>query len=411
MARTRLGTAASPERASLRGSRQRWLVAVGVLLVALNLRPAVTSLSAVLGEVRAELGLSGAMTGLLTTLPVLCFAVFGAAAPGLARRFGTHRLVSVAVAALVTGLALRALVHSGALFLAFSGLALAGIAIGNVLLPALVKRHFPERLGVMTAFYTAGMAAGTSLGAGLTVPAGQALDGWRDGLVMWAGLSVISMVPWLFMLGTRDARPVGRGNGVRPGRLARSRLAWAVAVYFGSQSLQAYSVFGWLPQIYRDAGFSAETAGAMLAVLTALGIPVSLLTPSLATRGRDQRLHVALLTACYAFGYAGLALAPHAGAWLWAIGVGVGVGGTFPLALTIIGLRTRAPAGTVALSGFAQSIGYIVSAVGPLLVGVLHDAAGGWWMPLALLGALLLPQLVAGFVAGGARYVEDELAR
>jgi MFS transporter, CP family, cyanate transporter len=377
------------------------LVAVAVVVLAFNLRPAVTSLGAVLDDVRDGLGLSATTAGVLTTLPVLCFAGFGALAPRLARRYGTQRVIAASVAAIVLGLAVRSVIGSAALFLVLTGAGLAGMATGNVLLPAIVKTHFPRDIGRMTALYTTALAIGTTAGAALTVPVGDLAGGWRTGLLVWGVTAAIALLPWLVL--ARSEQPVNPDRDsdvttrVAP-RLSRTPLAWALAVYFGTQSLQAYAVFGWLPQIYRDAGFDATTAGLMLGVLSALGIPVSFVLPNLAGRRPDQRPYVAACVMAFAAGYVGLLAAPATLPWLWAVLVGIGLG-AFPLVLTLIGLRARAAEVTVRLSGFAQGIGYVIAASGPLAVGALYDVTGGWTAPIGLLLVLLVPQLVSGWYA------------
>jgi CP family cyanate transporter-like MFS transporter len=383
-----------------------WLVAAGVLLVAVNLRPAVTSVGALLDEVQAGLRLSGAMAGVLTTLPALCFGTFSAVTPWLSRRYGAHRVLVGAMVALVAGLALRPLSGSALPFVAASVLALAGIAVGNVTLPVLVRAHFPHRLGLVTGLYTTVLNAGTAIASAVTVPAAHLTGGWRGGLAVWAAVAVLGLLPWLGSLRHDPTRGAGaaRATRVRP---ARTRLGWAVAVFMGTQSLQAYVAFGWLAKIFTDAGYSPTAAGLLLSLVTAVGMPIAFVLPGLASRGRDQRPYVVVLVVAYLLGYVGLLVAPHAGAIAWAVLIGVG-GGAFPLALLMMGLRSASPAGTAALSGFAQSVGYLLAASGPLLVGVLHQLTGGWLVPILLLLALLVPQLLAGLAAARDRRVEDE---
>lgn len=384
-----------------------WLLVIAIGLAALNLRTAVTSVGPLLGELRSSLGMSGSVAGVLTTLPVLCFAVIGSAGPALAHRFGERRVVAGALACLATGLVVRALAASVWLFLLFSGVALVGGALGNVLIPAIIKRSFPHRVGVMTAMYTTAMATGTTLGAGVAVPVADAAGTWRVGLGVWFVLAVVALMPWLGLL-RRDTATTGGHAAVTMRSLARSRLAWMVAAYFGSQSLQAYVAFGWIAQIFIDNGISRAQAGLMLAVLTALSIPTSLVLPSLAARMRSQFPLVVALVVCYVAGYVGMVLAPAAGAWVWSVLIGLGAG-AFPLALTMIALRSRQPGTTAALSGFAQSLGYMMAAAGPLLFGVLHDLSGGWTLPYVLVFVMLAVQLLTGWYVSRPRYIDDEL--
>lgn len=386
------------------------LVVVAIVVLAFNLRPAAVSVGPVLDDLRADLGLSGAEAGLLTTLPVLAFAVFGALAPRLARLLGPHRLTFVALLCVVAGLAGRSRVDHESTFLALSLLALAGMATGNVVLPSLVKLHFPDRIGLLTSVYTTSLAIGLTCALTLTVPIGEVTGGgWRDGLLTWALVAAVAAVPWIGLLRQDrrdpDAAP-RRGIGVL--EVGRTSLGRRMALFFGLQSLQAYAVYGWFGVVYRDAGFSPTTAGVLLGVIGGLSIPLSLLIPWLVGRTRDQRPLMLALMACYPVGYGGLAIAPVGGAWLWAVLVGTGLC-TFPLILTLIGLRARTPDGTAALSGFTQAVGYLLAAVGPFGTGVLHDASGGWTVPLLVLLALAVPQLLVGLSVARPEYVEDQL--
>jgi CP family cyanate transporter-like MFS transporter len=405
--------------AQVHGTRlQRVLVVLGIVVLSLNLRPAAVSVGPVLDELQAGLDMSPLAAGLLTALPVLSFATIGALAPRLARGVGIHRLTLLALVCVTVGLALRARVDHTPTFLVLSFVGLAGMAAANVLLPSLVKAHFPGHVGLMTAIYSTALAVGLTGASLLTVPIARGGFGdghvdWRRGLFAWALVSLVAIVPWLGLL--RHDQPPEDADG-RPGAapirlaaVARTRLGWVMAAFFGLQSLQAYSVFGWAAQVYRDAGFSAGTAGVLLGVITGVSIPLSLLIPLLAARRDDQTPIVLALMACYPVGYVGLMVAPRAGAWLWAVVIGIGLC-TFPLILTMIGLRARTAVGTAALSGFTQSVGYLIAVLGPFGVGALYDATGGWTAPLVLLLVLSVPQLVVGMMSARPAYLEDELA-
>ncbi|MEU2394416.1 MFS transporter [Streptomyces sp. NPDC007369] len=415
--RTRPGAAqATPEAAPAAAPgavRPGWLgpvLVAGIVLAALNLRPAITSLGALFEEVRTGLGMSGTAAGLITSVPALCFAVFGVTAPRLSRRFGPAAVVCAGMAAVAAGLLIRPFAPDAAGFLAASALSLAGIALTNVLLPVIVKRWFPDRVGTMTGLYSMALAVGTSLAAAATVPLTSALGGgWRTGLLVWAVLAVAAVLPWLPVAASaRHERRAGRAAAAPAGPgVARSRTAWALAGYFGLQATGAYVTMGWLPQILRDAGVSAGSAGVLLAVTMFMGVPLAFVIPGLAGRMRHQGAVAAGLGVFGIVGYSGLHLAPAAGAWAWAVLLGIS-NCAFPLAITMIGLRSRTPGGVVRLSAFAQSTGYLVSVPGPLLIGALYQHSGGWDLPLTLMACLLVPQIALGVLAGRDRTIEDE---
>ncbi|WTD74239.1 CynX/NimT family MFS transporter [Streptomyces sp. NBC_01635] len=437
------------DRGAGRSGTRAWtvrLLVVGIVLAALNLRPAIVSLGALLEEVRTGLGMSGTVAGLLTSLPSLCFAVFGVTAPRLARRFGPGAVVCAGMTAIGAGLLIRPFTGSTAGFLAVSALPLMGIAVSNVLMPVIVKQWFPDRVGSMTGLYSMALALGTALAAAVTVPVTEALGGnWESGLALWAALAAAAVLPWLLFLGERGRAPAERtparerhrgerrtpGEG-KPGegtpgervsgrhpsreqapapglRITRSRTAWALAVFFGLQATAAYITMGWMPQIFRDAGVPASTAGLLLALIMVMGVPLAFVIPRVAARLPHQGPIVVVLGASGLAGYAGLYFAPAAGALAWALLLGI-ANCAFPLALTMVGMRARSGAGVAKLSAFAQSTGYLISLPGPLLVGVLYQHSGGWGLPLALMAALLIPQMVAGVLAGRARTVEEEAA-
>ncbi|EGG43907.1 MULTISPECIES: CynX/NimT family MFS transporter [Streptomyces] len=395
------------------------LLPVGIVLAALNLRPAVTSLGALLEEVRDGLGMSGSVAGVLTSVPSLCFAVFGVMAPRLARRFGLSVVVCTGMVAIAAGLLIRPYAGNTVGFLAGTALALMGIAVSNILMPVLVKRWFPDRVGPMTGLYSMALALGTSLPAAVTVPVTDGLGGdWRAGLAVWAGLAAVAVLPWLVLLRVRGAERIEPAPAPAPAvpeaaggrlRITRSRIAWALAVFFGLQSTAAYITMGWMAQIYRDAGLSAGTAGLLLAVTMVMGVPLAFVIPRVATRLPHQGPIAVVLGVCGLAGYAGLYLAPAGGAWAWAVLLGIS-NCAFPLALTMVGMRARTGAGVAQLSAFAQSTGYLLSIPGPLLVGVLYQHSGGWGQPLALMAVLMVPQILVGVLAGRDRTVEDEAA-
>jgi CP family cyanate transporter-like MFS transporter len=384
------------------------VVLAGILLLSLNLRPAAVSIGPVLEELRDGLDMGPASAGLLTSLPVLAFAVFGALAPAAAARLGPHRVTFLALLAVVVGLAGRAVVHHEASFLALSLVAVAGMAMANVLIPSLVRLHFPDRIGLLTALYTTALAVGLTAAFLLTVPVADAFGGWRYGIGIWAVLAAVAAVPW-FGLVRRDQALEAPVRDVSYGDIARTRLGWAMTLFFGLQSLMAYAVFGWFATLWRDAGFGAGTASALVGIVAAMSIPLSLLLPQVVARPGDQRWVLVLVMSCYPVAYIGLVVAPHSLAVLWAVVLGAALT-TFPIVLTYIGLRTRTAGATAALSGWTQSTGYLMAALGPFGVGVLHEATDGWTVPLLGLIALSVPLFLVGLYVGKPAHIEDQLS-
>ncbi|MDT4980647.1 MAG: transporter, family, cyanate transporter [Pseudonocardiales bacterium] len=385
---------------------QVWLLVAALVLTGLSMRTAVTSTGAVLDDLQADLHAGSGVAGLITTLPVICFAALGWVTPRLSHRYGAQRLLVAALVLMTLGLVLRAVVSSVWTFLLLSVLALSGGAISNVLMPSLVKRHFPDQVGRMTAVYTTALAIGMTASAGLTVPIGRLGHNWRLGLGVWALLSALAVLPWLPTL-RRDRPDPDVERGISASRLVHSRTAWLLMTFFAFQSFQAYVAFGWFAKFLHAHGVSSDRAGWMVAVVAAVSIPVSMVVPSVAPH--RHRLVIVVISGCYLIAYVGLAVAPVGGAWVWMALDGVG-SAMFPLALTMIGLRARSAETTAALSAFVQAIGYVVAGTGPLLFGVLYGATGGWTLSLALLFVALAIAFVSGWLASRPAYVDDELA-
>lgn len=411
------------------GVKIRPLAVVGLVLVAVNLRPAVTSVGPVLEEVRAGLGMSAAVAGLLTSVPAVCFALVGSTAPLLARRWGTGGVIALGTTALALGLAVRPYAGGTGSFIASTALALAGIALANVLLPVVVKQRFPDRVGMMTGLYSVALNLGASTAAAITVPltAGAFGGDWRLGLAVWAVIAAAALPAWILLARDRSAprapatpAPAAHGMPVTGPpkahrttaaaasagalRLRREPIAWALAVYFGLQSTAAYVIMGWLPQIFRDAGLSARTAGLLFAVTALLGVPLSFVLSALAGR-LPRQSGVAVLIGLFGLaGYVGLWADPAAAPWLWVVLLGV-ANCSFPLVLTMIALRGRDAATVGRLSAFAQSTGYLLSVPGPIVVGVLYEHTGSWRIPLAVMAFLTVPQMLAGVLAGRDRQI------
>jgi CP family cyanate transporter-like MFS transporter len=368
--------------------------------MAANMRPLAASVGPLVHQIRADQRLSGAAAGLLLTIPVLCFGAIAPLAPLLSRRLGMARSVALILAAVIAGLLVRV---SGGVLMLFAGttLAAAGAACGNVLLPVVVRRSFSSRIGMMSGLYSTALVATAAIAAGATVPLARLLGhGWRGGLAFWAAPAIVALAVWLPQLAREAAPPAG---GIRPARMrevTRDPITWQLTVFFAMQSWGFYAMLAWLPSILEAHGIGTTSAGLLLGLSGIVGVPAALLVPALAARRRDQRGLAVLVTAVTLCGYAGLLLAPTGAPALWALLMGLGQGASFPLALTMIVLRSGSAQLTPGLSTHVQCVGYLLAAAGPFAIGALHDATGSWTAPLIVMVALLGPQAVSGFGAG-----------
>ncbi len=377
------------------GSR-RWLLILGIAVVALNLRPALASVGPVIADMRADTGLSNAALGFITTLPLLAFGFLSMFASVVSRRFGLERAVAIGLVLIGLGTVARAapsvaVLYGGTLVLGI------GVALGNVLLPALAKRHFPERSGAITSLYSSMMGLGATAAAGLTVPIAEVL-GWRWALGIWVVPAVVALIVWLPQLsGEGSTRPV---REVKLGAFGRSPLAWQIALFMGLQSLTFYVVLAWLPDLLQSRGLSEAAAGGLLAVSQATGVVGTALIPVWAGRLQDQRSIIWTLTILEAVGWGGLLLPGTELAIVWVGLLGFILGGTFGLALTLLVLRASDAESAGELSGMAQSVGYLIAATGPPVFGWLYDVSGGWTVPLWFLLAVLVGKFAAALPAG-----------
>ncbi|WP_103030053.1 MFS transporter [Salinibacter altiplanensis] len=377
---------------------QRSLLILGILLISLNLRPALASVGPLVESIRAAAGLSNTALGLLTTLPLLAFGVVSALTPLVTRRLGTEGALAAALSLIAAG-ALARVAPSTALLFGGTVVFGVGIALGNVLLPSLVKRDFPEHSGVMTSLYSSGIGIGAAVGAGATVPLAGTL-GWRGALAAWAVPAAVALLVWLPQL-RRDA-PARAAYSVSASlrALGRSALAWQVALFMGFQSLTFYVALAWLPAFLQTRGFDPAAAGGLLALSQVMGVVGSAIVPAWAARQADQRRTICLLALMEGIALAGLAWPGTPMATVWVSVLGVVLGGTFGLALLLLVLRAADAETATELSGMAQSVGYLVAAAGPAVFGFLHDLTGGWAAPLVLLVLALAAKTAVGLRAG-----------
>lgn len=373
------------------------LLVWGLLVVGANLRPSLTAVGPVLDRVQADLGLSAAVAGLLNTVPLLAFAVISPLVPRLAAWRGPERVLAGALVVLALGIAIRWIPANGSLF-AGTVLIGAGIAVGNVLLPSLIKRDFPTRVGLLTSAYATVMGGVAAVASGVAVPISEvAPGGWHTALGWWILPALVAIVLWLPRL--RTPPPVPR-TARRGHRLPwRSGLAWAVTAFMGLQSLGFYVVVTWLPGVVQDTGVSPAAAGWLLFLFQVVAVVTSVAAPVMLRWARDQRVVAAVTSLITFVGYLGLLAAP-AWAVAWTVVLGFGGGVCLVLALAFLGLRARDAAGAGALSAMAQSVGYLLAAAGPVLFGLLHTVSSGWRAPLVLMCVAAAAQAGVAVVAG-----------
>lgn len=380
---------------------------LGIVFLAANMRAPLTSVGPLVGDIRATLSISNMAAGILTTLPLLAFALLSPFAPKLSRRFGMEKVLFTALAVLTLGIVIRSASGTAALFV---GTALIGIAISvcNVLLPGLIKQEFPQRIGVVTGIYSVAMNLCGAVASGISIPLTESLGlGWKGALGCWGILAIAAMAAWIPQLKGRHMPAVAVASaGIKRTSIWKSPLAWQVTLFMGMQSFVFYVTVAWLPEILAGKGMAAGTAGWMLFLMQFALLPFTFIVPILAAKMNNQRPLVVITGVLFVAGIAGFLFdAPFVA--LWTVLLGVGAGFAFSLAMMFFGLRTQTTAEAAELSGMAQSIGYLLAAVGPTLFGLLHDMTHGWKIPLMLLLAASVLLFLVGMGAAKNRYVNS----
>ncbi|AWP27063.1 MULTISPECIES: MFS transporter [Paenibacillus] len=381
-----------------------WLIFAGIILIAINLRAAITSVGPLIGIIREDTGISSTMAGMLTTLPLLAFALLSPMAPAMAKKWGLETTLLLSMVVLTFGIGIRSISSPITLLLgtAFLGVA---IAVGNVLLPSLVKRDFPRHIGLMTGTYSASMNLLAATASGVSIPlATQAGLGWQGSLLIWASLSVLALIVWLIQRSSSDKTAEVRSTATKQQSVLRSPLAWYITLFMGLQSFTFYVNISWLPEILRSQGMDYSAAGWMLSILQFVSLPFSFIIPVLAGRNPNQRVLVTISALSMLTGYVGLLSGMSSLNLLWVMLVGISGGANFSLSLMFFTLRTKTAHEAAALSGMAQSLGYLLAAIGPMLIGFLHDATDGWKVPLMVLSAVVVVLFFFGFGAAKPGY-------
>lgn len=394
----------------------RILALIGIIAVAFNLRSAVASLSPLINQINSDFPLTPTFIVIIGSLPPVCYVIFGALTPSLTQKFNLELTLVLALLLIAIGQLGRGVVNNDAGLFVVDTMAFAGIGIGNVLLPPLVKRYFPDRIGLITTLYVVAFSLSTFIPPLLAVPLAEVFN-WRISLAVWGVVATIALIPWVPLLAAarRKHRAVELSSTIETkpsfALLARTPLVWALTAMFGSSGFLAYSSFACLPAILKDtAGVSESDAGALLGLFALLGLPTSLVVPLIAHRFGLIRTMVTLSVLVQITGTLGLLFWPTQATLLWVVLLGTAPL-TFPLVLILINMRTITNAGSVALSGFIQSVGYLVAAAGPILVGLLHSETGNWQAALWCLLTSVILTAIGGFYAARPQILEDELER
>lgn len=388
-------------------SKHPYFLVATIIILGLCLRIPILSVSPLMDTITHELNLSAASAGWLSTIPVLCFGTVALAAPTLTRRWGMDTILLAMFVLLLFGLLVRTLEP---ISLLFGGTVLvgAGIAVANVIMPGFIKREAPNRVGPMTAIYSASISASGAIGAGLTIPIMNAFDlDWRGGMRWPAAIvmiGVLVLIPW--QLSSRSGRHIRGGHGARA-NLWRNRVAWFVTLYMGMQSFLFFSANAWLPTYLISEGMDEQTAGFMLGLSPLAGVAGSFIAPLLLNRRRDQQWLIWLSSALCVVGLVGMILTPMTGTVVWVLLFGFGSGMTLSLALSFIGLRTPDSHYAADLSMMAQASGYMIAAIGPIGIGAAHDIFGNWQLPFVLILASTVILTFVGLGAAKSRLVVE----
>lgn len=384
-------------------SAKRGLLAAGILVIAFNLRPGLASIGPLVNAIQHDTGLSNSLTGLLTTLPLLAFGVISMFTSAFTRRWSIEVIITGALVLLTAGLLLRVIPALPALFIG-TFLMGTGIAFGNVLIPSLIKRDFPDKSGQMTGWYTGILAIGTSVAAGVSFPV-AALIGWHWALGIWAIPAIIALIIWAPQL-KHQTHPRHSQKFIESVKhLGKSSLAWQVALFMGLQSLTFYVILAWLPNILQSHGMSPSKAGMIFSLAEAMGIFGSLLLPFLAEKVKSQRSLIVGLVIIEVISLLGLTFSAIPMVTPWAMLIGFELGGTFSMSLLFIVLRSSSTETATELSGMAQSIGYLLAACGPVLIGLVFDLSHSWTLPLILLLVVLFFKCLTGLGAAQPRTI------
>ncbi|MRH43730.1 MFS transporter [Aquibacillus halophilus] len=387
-------------------SSKQILLTIGIIVIAFNLRPAITSVGPVIGIIRDDIGLANWSAGLITSLPLLAFAAMSPIAPKLGNRFGNEQTMLFGLILLFLGISVRSIAFTSTLYVGtiFVGL---GVAVCNVLLPGFIKDKFPTKLGLMTSIYTTCMSLLAATASGISIPLTKDLGlGWQKSLLSWAILALIGIMIWIYLIRTQKSTSEIQLFEASGFRMLRSPLAWQVTVFMGLQSFLFYTTVSWLPEILHSFGYEMGAAGWLLSFMMFISLPATFLAPILANKFKNQQGIIIIIGLCALFGYGGLLINGPLPIMMLSITlIGFALGGSISLALAMLGMRTANARQAGELSGMAQSFGYLLASIGPIFVGLLFDLSHSWFIPIITILIVSSFMLLFGLGASRDKYV------
>lgn len=394
---------------------QNFILTIGIVFIAFNLRPAITSVGPLIRLIREDVNISNGIAGLLTSLPLIAFAIVSPIVPKVARKYTNERTLIIGLLLIIVGIGLRSVAILTTLFLGTFIIG-TGIAICNVLLPSIIKDNFPLKIAFMTGLYSTAMGVFAALASGLSYPSTTVLNiNWQSSLLLWAIPAIMAVLIWMYISRKKFVKKKTKpellegGNSVNNNRMWSSALAWQVATLLGLQSFLFYVTISWLPEILHDYGVSLSTGGWMLSFAQIIGLPFSFLVPVMAGKLKSQSIIAASMGVSALCGYGGLLLGSSILVMIISIVlIGITLSGGFALALTLLGLRAKTPEHASELSGMAQSVGYLLAAIGPFAIGTLFDFTTSWAFPLFALIIISILIMIFGFLAGRNKYVLNQ---
>ena len=399
--------------------KEKLVVVLGILFISFNLRAPITAVGSIVDMIQNDYALSSASAGFITTLPLIAFAVVSPFVAQMSNKHGHATTMMIGLIFILAGIICRSYLGMYGLFIGTAVIGV-GIAIGNVIIPAIIKKHFSRRVGLVTSIYTSGMCIFAAVGAGISVPLAKGVDlGWKNSLAVWFVLAVVTIFIWSSQ--TRGEKSSASAPAAASADVAaktdnsksttsiwKSKLAWWVTLFMGTQSLLFYSLVAWLPTIITSKGMTVEFAGSMALTFQLMAIPATLVIPIISDKLNDQKLLVIITCIIYGSGmFLFLTGFNQTMLFLAVVLMAIGMGGSISLSIAFISLRSPNSKKASELSGMAQSAGYLFAAAGPIVTGLIFDLESSWTVPLILFMVLIAVLAFCGLFAGHDSTVQE----